>query len=54
MTVAALGASGVGKSSLVNALSGVEVQLPADVRKGDSKGKHTTTAARLIDLACDP
>jgi ribosome biogenesis GTPase len=50
MTVAALGASGVGKSSLVNALSGVEVQLTADVRKGDSKGKHTTTAARLIDL----
>jgi ribosome biogenesis GTPase len=49
-TVAALGASGVGKSSLVNALAGHEVQLTGGVRRGDAKGKHTTTAAQLIDL----
>jgi ribosome biogenesis GTPase len=49
-TVAALGASGVGKSSLVNALSGRDVQLTGGVRRGDSKGKHTTTAAQMIDL----
>ena len=47
-TVAALGASGVGKSSLVNALSGHEVQLTGGVRRGDAKGKHTTTASQLI------
>lgn len=50
VTVAALGASGVGKSSLVNALAGREVQLTGGVRRGDSKGRHTTTAAQLIDL----
>jgi ribosome biogenesis GTPase len=49
-TVAALGASGVGKSSLVNALAGRDVQLTGGVRRGDSKGKHTTTAAQMIDL----
>ena len=47
-TVAALGASGVGKSSLVNALSGAQVQLTGGVRRGDAKGKHTTTASQLI------
>lgn len=49
-TVAALGASGVGKSSLVNSLAGRRVQLTGHVRRGDSKGRHTTTAAQLVDL----
>jgi ribosome biogenesis GTPase len=49
-TVAALGASGVGKSSLVNALARRDVQLTGGVRRGDAKGRHTTTAAQLIDL----
>jgi ribosome biogenesis GTPase len=49
-TVAFLGASGVGKSTLVNSLAGTSVQLEGEVRSGDHKGRHTTTAARLIVL----
>lgn len=50
VTVAALGASGVGKSTLVNALAGSDVQVTGRVRHGDAKGRHTTTAAQLVDL----
>lgn len=49
-TVAFLGASGVGKSSLVNALLGESRQATGEVREGDRRGKHTTTAAELIAL----
>ena len=42
-TVAFLGSSGIGKSSLVNALSGEEVMKVNTIREGDSKGRHTTT-----------
>jgi ribosome biogenesis GTPase len=49
-TVAFLGASGVGKSSLINALLGETRQATGDVREGDRRGKHTTTAAELIAL----
>ena len=48
-TLALLGASGVGKSTLVNALVGTEVQRTADVRE-DQRGRHTTVAADLIEL----
>ena len=48
-TVAFLGASGVGKSTLVNALVGSEVQRVGHVR-ADQKGRHTTTAAELVPL----
>jgi ribosome biogenesis GTPase len=48
-TVAFLGASGVGKSTLVNALVGSEVQRVGHVR-ADQKGRHTTTAAELVRL----
>ena len=46
-TVALLGESGAGKSSIVNALLGTEVALVGDVRGGDSKGRHTTTTREL-------
>ena len=46
-TIALLGSSGVGKSTLVNTLTGSEVQLTASVREGDSKGRHTTTSRSL-------
>lgn len=49
-TLALLGPSGVGKSTLINALAGAEVQATQEVRGGDSKGRHTTIARRLIPL----
>src|SRR5690606_20387204 len=42
-TVALLGSSGVGKSTLVNTLSGSRVQLTREAREADAKGRHTTT-----------
>lgn len=49
-TLVLLGSSGVGKSSLVNALSGKEVMKVKDIREDDSKGRHTTTHRQLIIL----
>jgi len=49
-TVALLGSSGVGKSTLVNALLGEDVQRTAEVREGDQRGRHTTTASDLLAL----
>ena len=49
-TMVLLGASGVGKSSLVNRLAGAEVLLTGAVRAGDHKGRHTTTARHLLVL----
>jgi ribosome biogenesis GTPase / thiamine phosphate phosphatase len=49
-TVAFIGASGVGKSTLVNALVGEEVQRTGEVREDDQRGRHTTVAAELIPL----
>lgn len=47
-TMVLLGESGAGKSSLVNALVGEEVQETGTVRVRDHKGRHTTTARELI------
>lgn len=47
-TIAFLGSSGVGKSTLINVLLGAEVQRTREVRESDSKGRHTTTYRRLI------
>ena len=49
-TVALIGASGVGKSTLVNRLVGEDVQDTGDVREGDQRGRHTTTARELVVL----
>ena len=49
-TVVFLGSSGVGKSSLVNALAGEEVMTVNSIRDSDSKGRHTTTHRQLIRL----
>ncbi len=49
-TLTFLGASGVGKSTLVNALIGAERQATFEVREGDQRGRHTTVAAELVPL----
>ena len=49
-TVVFLGSSGVGKSSLVNALAGETVMTVNAIREDDSKGRHTTTHRQLIRL----
>ena len=49
-TLAFIGSSGVGKSSLVNALAGEEMMPTLEVRDWDSKGRHTTTERELIRL----
>ena len=49
-TVVFLGSSGVGKSSLVNALAGEAVMAVSAIREDDSKGRHTTTHRQLITL----
>ena len=49
-TVVFLGSSGVGKSSLVNALAGEEIMAVSDIRADDDKGRHTTTHRQLLRL----
>lgn len=46
-SVAFLGSSGVGKSTLVNTLLGEAVAETADIRADDSRGRHTTTRRQL-------
>lgn len=47
-TLVFLGSSGVGKSSLVNALAGEEIMTTGGIREDDSRGRHTTTHRELI------
>jgi ribosome biogenesis GTPase len=49
-TCALLGSSGVGKSTLLNRLLGVEAQKTREVRLSDSTGRHTTTNRQLFVL----
>ena len=49
-TAVFLGSSGVGKSSLVNALAGEEIMKVSAIREDDAKGRHTTTHRQLIRL----
>ena len=50
ITIALLGSSGVGKSTLVNTLAGREIMRTGGIREEDSKGKHTTTHRELIEM----
>jgi ribosome biogenesis GTPase len=50
-TVAFVGSSGVGKSTLVNALLAGEVQTTSGIREQDAKGRHTTTSRQMFALA---
>jgi ribosome biogenesis GTPase len=49
-TAVLLGSSGVGKSTLVNALAGEELLATAEVREDDGAGRHTTSHRELILL----
>lgn len=49
-TIALLGSSGVGKSTIVNRLMGADVQVVREIREGDDKGRHTTTSRHLFRL----
>lgn len=49
-TVAVVGPSGVGKSSLINALAGESLALTGEVRESDRRGRHTTTRRELFPL----
>jgi ribosome biogenesis GTPase len=49
-TMVLLGSSGVGKSTITNALLRDDRQSVQDVREGDSRGRHTTTARELFEL----
>ncbi len=53
-TVALVGSSGVGKSTLVNTLAGPSAESPqktGEIREHDAKGRHTTTARSLHEIA---
>lgn len=49
-TATLVGSSGVGKSTLVNTLSGSELTLTGAIRDSDSKGRHTTSSRTLYAL----
>jgi ribosome biogenesis GTPase len=49
-TVALLGSSGVGKSTYINTIAGMELLKTQDIREDDSKGRHTTTHREIILL----
>ena len=49
-TIAFIGSSGVGKSSLMNRLLGREAQAVGGLRE-DERGRHTTTGRQLIELS---
>jgi ribosome biogenesis GTPase len=49
-TIAFIGSSGVGKSTLINRLIGGEVMTTKGIREDDGKGRHTTTHRQLLVL----
>ncbi|MCR5413566.1 MAG: GTPase RsgA [Kiritimatiellae bacterium] len=51
-TLAFIGSSGVGKSTLLNALAGEEWAAVQEIQEWSGKGRHTTTSRELVMLPC--
>lgn len=49
-TIVMIGSSGVGKSTLINQIAGLELRRTAEIRESDGKGRHTTTDRHLLRL----
>jgi ribosome biogenesis GTPase len=49
-TIAFIGSSGVGKSTLINRLLGYDMLVTKQIRESDDRGRHTTTHRQLILL----
>lgn len=49
-TVALIGSSGVGKSTIINHLVGEDILAVKDIREHDGRGRHTTSHRQLIQL----
>ncbi len=49
-TIAFIGSSGVGKSTLINRLMGKDILVTKEIREDDDKGRHTTTHRQLLLL----
>ncbi len=49
-TICLIGSSGVGKSTLINAICKEEVMKTSEIREDDGEGRHTTTYRKLIEL----
>lgn len=49
-TIALLGSSGVGKSTIINTLSGTDSVLTQGIRESDARGRHTTTSRSMHQL----
>lgn len=50
-TICFMGSSGVGKSTLVNILTGENQMKTSAIRESDAKGRHTTTYRKLLELS---
>lgn len=48
-TIVLVGSSGVGKSTLINAIVGSEIMKTSAIREEDGKGRHTTTYRQLLE-----
>ena len=51
-TLAFIGSSGVGKSTLLNTLAGEEWAATQEIQEWSGKGRHTTTSRELVMLPC--